>query len=342
MTIQHLDALILTVCVFIIGSTKPAFAEQLIDNINVHLEDSILTLSGQITQKERNQVRHSNINFVVIGEFADDNIFDGQPRLFPQLRDVSLAGISSKRAKYLKDLADNYPKVEQVLLESVPFVKAPISNEELSQLNRLHEVKYLWFLAPIQDWELLSHSIPPKVKELVFRGIDMPTRDVPMKLDSVSSLKLNNLKVPANFLGNLKLQNLSKLESNHADLETGALSQASKFPHLTYLNLGQSIFDSSEFQSIGDCANLTAINLEYTEIRNANDKMYDSLLNCKKLKNIYVSVKTPKETIERFKKHLPECNFKYSNLFPGIHIGPVKKLIPERRPTLHPVLYTIA
>lgn len=214
---------------FCISSSLAAygFGQQAYRSDSVRFHDGSLEVEGPLTQNDWTEINKRSVHSVHMLGDSDVSLFEN-PNSLKDLREVILMS-SSDNAKSLRDLANNYPNVEELAVNQL----APLTEADL---QCIHRFKHLFFLEVCNDMPSCSSfaaAVPPTLKRLLLEDTSISSApSCRVSLPALTYFSLRRSKLSKGFLAGLEAPELEEVSLSRVWAEPDAFKLFNRFPKL--------------------------------------------------------------------------------------------------------------
>lgn len=242
-------SVLLLLCIFSVpiayGFGQPPYRSEF-----VRFHDGSLEVDGPLTKDDWTEIGKRSVHSVhMLGE-SDVSLFE-TPNFLKGLREVILLS-SSDSAKSLRDLANNYPNIEELAVSQV----APLTEADMQCIHRLNHLFFLEICNDMPSCSSLAAAVPPTLKRLLLENTSIVSApNCRINLPALTYFGLRRSKLSKGFLAGLDAPELEEVSLSRVWGEPDALKSFARFPKLKRLfayNMPQS--------SLVDLQQLEAIN----------------------------------------------------------------------------------
>jgi hypothetical protein len=231
-------------------------------------DSNCIYIDQPVKSTEWKRFERLKVDAVSLLEGADEHLFD-DPMTFPHLQSVSLrfddddcvtkthsfvarvgdaidpnsfSQIANRHtsvvplARYLMMLATNYPKLLSLTVQR----KKPISDVELSYVNKFPRLRRLTLSGPLCNPKSLANCLPPGLIELELSGVSLEPAVCLPKMGRLHNLWLTSCALDASFLARLDAPNLQNIHLTEVQLGPNWFKSLGRFNCLEEIELTRS------------------------------------------------------------------------------------------------------
>lgn len=136
---------------------------------------------------------------------------------------------SGDTAKSLRDLATNYPNIEQLAVSQM----APLADADLQCIHQFKNLSFLEIATDVPSCTSFAAAVPPTLKRLLLENTSVTSAaSCHIALPALNYFSLRRSKLSKGFLAGFDAPDLEEVSLSHVWAEHDAFKLFSRFPKL--------------------------------------------------------------------------------------------------------------
>lgn len=193
----------------------------------MRFHDGSLEVEGALSENDKNELSKRPVHSVHLLSSSELSLFEN-PNFLKGIREVILIS-SNDSSKLLRDLANNYPNIEELAVSQV----APLTEADM---QNIHRFKHLFFLEVCNDMPSCSSfaaAAPPTLKRLLLEDTAIASApSCQINLPELTYFSLRRSKLSKGFLAGLNAPELEEVSLSRVWAEPDAFKSFNRFPKL--------------------------------------------------------------------------------------------------------------
>lgn len=202
-----------------------AFGQQAYRSEFVRFHEGSLEADGPLTKDDWSEIAKRSVQSVhMLGDSV--NLFEN-PMLLKGVREVII--ISGDSAKALRDLANNFPNIEELAVSQ----PVPLTEADMQNIHRLTHLFFLEVCTEMPSCASFAATVSPKLKRLLLENTSIVSApSCKINLPELTYFGLRRSKLSKGFLTGLDAPELEEVSLSRVWAEPEAFKLLTRFPKL--------------------------------------------------------------------------------------------------------------